>query len=269
MATFLKPTILALSALALAGGMIALGPGCTVLTNDGLPLDATVYDGPTEGGTPACTACVANECTAIWAVCLNDARCQAIHTCASASGCGADCRASCACSSTSSSDASTRDGGGIDAVGAYAAFASCNDARTCSACKNDCAAQCASGSPATTAASCGGGTDSGTDAGSDSGVDAGDGGDAAADDAGTETDGGTTPVVPSVDGCASCTAGKCGDAKKQCVLGSECAAYLTCAKACADAACVDDCGRQHATGKAASVELAACTTASCSEVCGF
>ncbi len=268
-----RPTLVAASALLLASGLVALGPGCTVLTNDGLPLDAMVYDGSPESGTPACTACVADQCTGVWAVCLLDEGCQAIHACAGAAGCGADCRTSCACAATSTGDASTVDGGSnIDPVGAYAAFASCNDSRTCgTACANDCTAECASGNPTTTAGSCGG-----EDAGADADVpDSGsaDAGDPDGGDAGAPTDAGAddaeAPVGVSVDGCASCVASKCGDPKKLCALGSECATFLACAKACSDAACVDECGRQHATGKVAAVELATCTTAGCKAACGF
>jgi hypothetical protein len=263
-----RPTLVVASALLMASGLVVLGPGCTVLTNDGLPLDAMVYDGSPESGTPACTACVTQECTGVWAVCLLDKGCQAIHACAGATGCGADCRTSCACSG-SASDSGVDAGSGIDAVGAYAAFASCNDSRTCgTACKSDCTQECASGNPTSAAGSCGG--DAGVDAAKDSGTT--DAGDPDAGDGSTTADGGAdaeAPVVVSVDGCASCVAGKCSDPKKLCALGSECASFLACAKACSDAACAEECGRQHATGKVAAVELANCTTAACKTACGF
>lgn len=116
------------------------------------------------------------------------------------------------------------------ACGTYRAFAACNDARSGGTCLADCKAA------SKTAPACEGG-----DAG----------------DAGT------------VDGCTSCVSGKCGDAKRSCALGTECAAYLACAYAAKDAAGAEDCGRLHATGKAAAVELATCTNAGCTDACGF
>jgi hypothetical protein len=76
-----------------------------------------------------------------------------------------------------------------------------------------------------------------------------------------------TPARPTAESCASCSDSKCGDAKRACAIGSECANFLECAFACTDSGCVAECGRLHATGKVAAVELATCTQAGCQAEC--
>lgn len=213
------------------------GAGCTVQTNDAPPDDAGVFEGGGEGGAAACTTCLSLECTGTWATCLTDPTCQAVHACGTAD---------CVCSADAGADAG-------DPRALYRAFAACNDARSGGACAADCKAKATTNPPPC----------AGEDAGADAATDAGDGGDAG--------DAGAAAPAPSssVDACASCVSSKCGDAKKACALGTECAAYLACVYAAKDAAGAEDCGRLHATGKVAAVELATCTNAGCTDACGF
>jgi hypothetical protein len=240
-------------------------PGCTVLTNDAPPDDAGKFEGGGDASSTACTSCVAQECTGTWAVCLTDSRCIALRGCNNPFGESKAARDQCFCASAdaSSSSPATADGG-ADPLGAYAAFASCNDARTCGKCATDCTSTCANGAPMTTAGACGqddAGTPGADDAGNDAGTD--DAGDAGAPDA---TVG---PETPSVDRCATCVSDKCGNGKKACALGSECSVFLACAYGCADAACVDACGKSHSTGQASAMELSNCTLTSCRSACGL
>ncbi|MBX3197502.1 MAG: hypothetical protein KF894_05045 [Labilithrix sp.] len=235
------------SAFALGGGTLLAGPGCAA-TDDAPESDAGAFEG-IEAGRATCSVCVAEECTAPWALCLTDESCLAARRCAAAEGCDDVCVETCACS----------DPGGAR----YRAFAACNDARTCgAACAADCATTCAEGAP-TTSVACAPAGDAGgsSDAAS---ADAGEA-DAASADAG-EVD---AEPRPTADTCAACAAGKCGDAKRACALGSECASLLACVFECADEACADECGRLHATGKVAAVELATCTQAGCERECGL
>ena len=255
------------SATALASGaMLALGaPGCTDKAKD--QPDTT---GPFEGGTgsvsPAssdCTTCAAQECTGPWSVCLTDSRCVALRGCNNPLGESEGAREQCFCDSADAGPATPE--GGADPLAAYAAFAACSDARTCGKCASDCTSACTGGAPnrTTTTASCGTSTD--LDAGTVDAGDAGDAGDADASDAGATP----APVVASVDACTSCVAGKCGDAKKACALGTECSVFLACAYVCADASCVDGCAAAHSTGKASAMELSSCTLTSCRSACGL
>jgi hypothetical protein len=183
---------------------------------------------------------------------------------------------SCVCTTAdaaAAADADTDGGDVADPRGMYRAFASCTDTKTTTSCKDDCpgdakktnVATCSDEDAGTTDAGDDGATDAGTDAAADADTDASV--DASTTDAG---DAGTTaPVTPTVDGCVSCTSGSCGDQKKSCATGTECAAYLECAYVAADAAAADECATEHATGKAAAVELASCMRAGCGEVCGF
>jgi hypothetical protein len=247
------------SAVVLAG--IVAASGCTVLTNDSLPDDAGKYDGSTDGGTPVCATCLAQECTGQLAVCFDDPACVALAKRATSASCAAG-------------DGGPEDGG-ADPLAVYAAFAACGAAKaaTGAACATDCTG-------ATLPAACGesdGGvtTDSGSDAEGDGGTNDAGVDDAASDasiaDAGAgDADAGpTTPTTPNVDTCTSCVSGECGDAKKACAIGSECAAYLECTYAAADVAAAEQCGAQFATGKAAATELATCTRVGCNKTCGF
>lgn len=239
------------------GGIVA-GSGCTIITNDSLPDDAGKFDGTTDGAAPVCATCLSQECTGQWAVCFDDPGCLAV---AKRTG-----SAACALPDSGSAD------GGADPLALHAAFAACNGAATTNgaACATDCTGT-TQPSPCSTGDA--GGVDSGTTDASDDGgaaTDAGnDGGDASiADASAADADAGTAPVDPVV-ACTSCVSSKCGDAKKACAIGSECAAYLECTFAAADAAAADECGRQHATGKTAAAELATCTRVGCSNACGF
>jgi hypothetical protein len=242
---------------------LAVGtPGCTVLTNDALPDDAGTFEaGGDAGPSTACTTCVTQECTGAWSVCLTDSRCVALRGCSTPFSESSAGRQACFCDSADAA-AATPDGG-ADPLAAYAAFASCNDARTCGKCATDCTATCANGATKTTAGSCGAGDDAGADADAAVDLDAGDAGDADAPEASAPSE------APSADGCSSCVANRCGDPKKACGLGSECSAFLGCAYGCVDAACVDACGKAHSTGRASAAELATCTLTSCSSACGY
>ena len=227
------------------------GSGCTVLTNDALPDDAGVFEAG-EASVSTCNACVADECTAAWAMCLTNESCIGIRTCASGAECGAGCKTACACTATSDA--------GLAPESLYRAFTACNDARTCGVgCTTDCAARCKPAAELTTPPSC---TDAGvlTDAGTDAAVDT---------DAGDAGDVDASLAAPTADSCRTCASDKCGDSKKACALGSECATFLECTFACGDSTCVEDCGRLHATGKVAAVELATCTQAGCERECGL
>lgn len=266
-------------------GTIA-GAGCTVLTNDGLPDDAGKFEGGGDAASPVCATCLADQCTGAWAACLTDPACAAIFQCGHPSiACDETCRSACVCAAPSSdagaADAAAGDAGTIDPRALYRAFASCNDARTRAgaACSNDCGGASSSNVAACSDEDAGGADSGATDAG-DAGdasddaaaADAGDGGlDASVIDgrAGDGGDAGTTAPATGADACASCVSNECGDPKKACAIGSECAAYLECAYAAASAAAADECGRQHATGKTAAVELATCTRVGCSDACGF
>jgi hypothetical protein len=228
-----------LGASALGAAMLSAG-GCTVLTNDGLPDDAGIFEGGDGGDGGGCTPCAANECLASWSVCLVDPACRAIH---------AGATSVCA---PSASDA------GVAPENAYRAFAACSAARTCgAACQNDCTARCTSGGP-DAGPSCG---DAGTtpDAGSDAGI------------VGDAGDGGLPPIPPppTVDACIQCAASKCGDALRACAIGSECARYLSCVHDCTSESCASTCGTNFASGKTAAQELATCTTTGCVSACGF
>jgi hypothetical protein len=252
----------------MAGGLFASMPGCTVLTNDAPLDDSGVFEGGGDASSPACTSCVTQECTGTWAVCLTDSRCVALRACNNPFGESEGSRTQCFCSTA---DAGGTPDGGVEALAAYAAFAACNDARTCGKCATDCSATCTGGTKSTAPGACGevDAGDSGTsnDAATDPDADP-DAGEAGAPDADVDS-GVSPPIATGVDACASCVSGKCGDAKKSCALGSECNTYLGCAYACADAACVDACGKSYATGKASALELSSCTLTSCRSACGL
>lgn len=267
------------TAASIAAGALAtsaVAPGCTVLTNDALPDDAGLFEGGGDASSTACTSCVTQECTGPWAVCLTDSRCVALRACNNPFGESQSAREQCFCDTArGASPPGPATDGGANTLAAYAAFASCNDVRTCGKCATDCSSTCANGSTKSTKPGECGGADAGVDA-ADGGVTDGggitDGGGAAdggdAGDAGA-VDASVTPAPSTVDACASCVAGKCGDAKKACALGTECSAFLGCAYACADAACVDACGKSRATGKASATELSSCTLISCRSACGL
>ena len=237
-------------------GAVLTGVGCTTEASDGATGDGGVYV-PTDASAGSCSTCVADRCTAAWALCLTNEDCLAVRACARG---GAS--EECACKGASDT--------GSKGLALHRAFTTCNDARTCAGdgCANDCAASCASPT-STTLATCdvpeGSDVDASDDAGADSSDDAGadSGGDA------SDADAGAPPPGPSADRCASCAAGKCDGARKACAIGTECARFLECAFACADGTCVTGCGRSHATGQVAAAELAACAQAGCEEECGL
>lgn len=234
----------ALALVAVGAGLA--GVGCTTVATSSGSEDAAVFV-TTEAGVSACQTCVADECTAAWALCLTNESCLSVRDCAR-TGSGLDCTCNGA------NDAGLR-GGDL-----YRAFTTCNDARTCATgCASDCASTCAS-PPATTPAPCEVPDASASDL--DAGADA-------ADDASADAGETPSPPGPSADRCASCAAAKCDSAKKACAIGSECAVFLECAFACADSTCVYGCGRLHATGQVAAVELATCAQAGCEAECGL
>lgn len=223
--------------------------GCTVLMSDALPDDAGPYEASAaDATTNACSTCVAQQCTGAWAVCLTNASCVKLRSCATPFSESKGPAEACFCAGDVPSDG----GSDVNPLAAYAAFAACNDARTCGTCSSSCTSACANGKPATTAPSC---------AASDAGA-----GDAATADRGDAA----LPEGPSVDRCSACVAGGCGEAKKLCAPSSECEAFLACAKSCeGDAACADACGKSHASGKAGATELSNCTLTSCRSACGL
>ena len=202
------------------------------------------------------------ECTGAWSVCLTDSRCVALRGCSTPFSESSAGRQACFCDSADAA-AATPDGG-ADPLAAYAAFASCNDARTCGRCATDCSATCANGATKTTAGSCGAPLDDAgaADADAATDLDAGDAGDADAAEA-------AAPEAPSADRCSTCASDRCGDPKKACALGSECSLFLACAYGCTDVACVDACGAAHSTGKESARELSSCTLTSCRSACGY
>jgi hypothetical protein len=246
--------VFALATAAIGGVGVGMAQsGCTVLTNDAPPDDAT-FEGGNEASVPACNDCVAQQCLGQWSVCFSDEGCRSIRACAAGGG----DKVTCACSSTA-----TAQDGGADPIGAYIAFAACNDAKTCNACSTDCSSTCANGAPSTSPETCGG-KDAGTDSGFDAGVDSGEGG---TPDAGPPAD--AAPPPPTVDGCTNCINGACNDPKQACATGTECAAYLSCTFACTDTACQDTCATNHATGVESARELSGCAITSCASACGF
>ncbi|MBX3264847.1 MAG: hypothetical protein KF782_34565, partial [Labilithrix sp.] len=101
-------------AFALGGGSLVAGPGCAAATDDAPESDAGAFEA-SEAGRATCSVCVADECTAAWALCLTDEGCLAARRCAGAAECGDACATACAC-------------GGAGGA-RYRAFAACNDAR--------------------------------------------------------------------------------------------------------------------------------------------
>jgi hypothetical protein len=85
-------------------------------------------------------------------------------------------------------------------------------------------------------------------------------------DAGTD-DASTPDAAPPVDACDSCVGTKCATQKQACGPASDCDLYTQCVLACADQACADTCGTNHAAGKTASTALGTCTTGSCATEC--
>lgn len=245
--------------LAFGGALLIGGSGCTVLTNDALPDDAGVFEGGEAGGD-SCTACNANACVATWALCLTSGDCLAVRACASSPS--AD-PTTCAC------NAAATDAGEPRAADTYRAFATCNDARLCTTCAASCTSSCKDHIKPSAPSACegdGGELDAGVDGSADAdAADLSDAGDADASDATT------APSAPTADTCAGCADGKCGDAKRACAIGSECASFLACVFACSgtDTTCADSCATKFATGKAAALELATCTKASCASECGL
>jgi hypothetical protein len=229
----------ALFGAAALGAFLASG-GCTVLTNDGPPDDAGVFEGG-EGGKPnTCETCLAQQCVGPQAACLTDPSCTGIAAC----DCdGSDCKQACACNAQSDA--------GTTPWKTYHAFTSCNDAKL-SACATDCAAENRAPS---TLSSC--------ETVSDAGVDAADAGDADAavtpsDDAGT---------TPGTDACNACVAQQCASKIATCGSGTDCEAFLACSSICTTSSCFDDCAGLHATGMVAAGDLATCTTTSCKNDC--
>lgn len=231
--------------LAPGAGAVIFGQGCAA-TDEAPPEDAGPFEAGDAAPTPPCPSCLRQECLGAWATCLLDPGCRALRVCASG---GEDC--SCG-AGAGPSEGGPGDGGALDSRAAYAAFAACNASRAAGTCATACASATVPAAPACP-----------IDAGLANDPDGGapDGGDAAT---------GAPPVdAPSPDACAGCFAGRCGDARRACALGSECAAYLGCVHACAEEACVAECESRYATGRAAAEEVSSCTLTSCSGACGL
>lgn len=257
----------AASAAGSAFGMAAAG--CSD-TDDAAPESVGSFEAGADASlSSACTSCVAQECSGAWALCLTDPRCVALRACAtplrSTASQSSGARQECFCSSSGASGSTD---GGADPLAAYAAFASCNDTRTCGACSSDCTSSCTNGAPRTMPGSCGSPSGDAGDAGdagataTDAAIDL-DAGDAEAGDASDAA----APAAP--ESCSTCISNRCGDPKKLCALGSECSVFLECAYGCADVSCVDACGTSHATGRAGALELSSCTLTSCRSACGL
>ena len=93
------------------------GAGCAEeVTTDDEAADHATFE---KGGADTCGACVADECTAAWALCLTDESCLGVRDCVN----GSEGGTSCVC-------AAATDGGKSPAK-LYRAFTMCNDARTC------------------------------------------------------------------------------------------------------------------------------------------
>lgn len=261
------PAVCSATALAL-GAAVVSAPGCTGASNDTSSSGTPSFEAGAVAASNACGACVAQACTGPWALCLTDMRCVALRGCESPLGESKSAREKCFCDSADAGS-SAGDAGSTDPLALYAAFASCNDALTCTTCASDCTSTCANGTTTTTTPSCGH-----ADADADAG--AGDGGapsDASADsDAAADSgalDAGAPAERPTVEACGACVSSKCGNAKRACALATECSAFLGCANACLDVACVEACATRYSTGKASATELSSCTLTSCRSACGL
>jgi hypothetical protein len=253
-------------------GIIA-GSGCTVLTNDSLPDDAGKFDGSTDASASTCATCLADACTGQMAACLTDPTCLALSKCAAKGEL-------CACAGADpDADASSTDGHALVSTLTVCTTYNGNGPSPGGSGSGTCTQEC-SGAPLPKASTCGepdsGVSDASADgAPSEGGTgDAGDAGDAGDDDASIADASIADADAPATLGdtvarCSNCIADECGDAKKACATGSECAAYLECSFAATDVAAAEECGRQHATGKTAAAELATCTRVGCSNACGF
>lgn len=260
---------------------------CTLTTNDALA-DAAAFDPDATQRVSVCSACSVQQCTGQWALCLQSAECFSIYACAKTGS-----PQECLCTGGRPADA---DGGRSSrAQTAYRALASCSEISACGACNAQCkevAARLACGeagaplslSVCTTDAGADAGAGGSLDGATDADLDAGDAGGGASDAADDGGDGGApvadagADAAPSVDAeagppvlgdCTGCIAGRCGDAKKACGIGSSCDVYVQCVSACADVACFERCGTIHASGKAALASLASCAAANCSTECGL
>jgi hypothetical protein len=260
-----KAKAVVFGALAIAsaiGGTLALEAGCTVLTNDALPDDAGIFEGG-DGKAPSCALCLSTNCAAPQALCLTNASCAAILTCAAGASDAIDAgdagdnagdagdagdASACACGATAATGASP------DRL--YHAYTSCNDAKIAT-CANDCAAE--NRAPSTLPA-CAAAEDGGT---SDDAGDAGTADDAGPTDAGADAD----ATVPGTDACLACAASNCAANVAACGSATECGDFLACSSACTGTSCLDDCAAQHATGKVAATELATCTARNCPFAC--
>lgn len=244
----MKRGIFLLSAVFTPFALFALSPtGCTVLTNDS-PLDAGVFEGGDGGPSKACPTCAVQQCTALYATCFDSPSCVAIATSLHAPTCDETCDNAAFCAQP-------------QAQGLYRELAACEDAAQCNACQLTCGRKpesCPNPKAVPSPSVCGG-ADASADSASDAAPADGGASDAAAD-AGDA-------AVPAPETCASCVT-RCGDQKKACAIGSECDGYLQCAMACADAACVGQCGTSFASGRQAAKDLARCVRITCGTVCG-
>lgn len=248
---------------AVVSGTILVGQGCSS-TPTAVADDAGPFEGGSDAG-PVCTNCVEQQCISLWAGCLLDSSCRAIHMCALGAN-SPNNKTACVCSAKEVD-------GGLDPELTYRMFAACNDTRTCGAkCADTCSSTCANGAPNTVLGAC-----AASDAGTSDAGDAGDAGDASAEagsDAADAGDGGDAstpapPAPPTMEACVTCMTAQCQDSIKACVLGTDCAKYLACVNGCTSNACADACLATHETGKAVGDEMMRCGHARCATACGF
>ncbi len=242
---------------------LALGTGshgCTVLTNDALPDDAST-DAANDAGL-TCSSCFSLGCGGLFAACLGDDLCIAQRFC----GSGGNADAGDASIGDALADAAAPTP--IERSPLYPHVLSCQALSACAVKVQSCVAPFS--------ASCAA-TDAGTDAASldaampqDAATDAGD---AALVDADVLQDGATdTSEAGSVDAAADAMPVSCADCAAQCAsacaAGSVCDAYVQCALGCDSVACVSACAAKNAAGKGAAVEVARCVTSKCAATCG-
>jgi hypothetical protein len=240
----------------------ALGaPGCTVTTSnadlDGggfLFGDSAPGTGDDGGGatSPACNTCTYAQCAGQYSVCSTNTECTNAYECALQCNAGdTACVGDCLTAHP-------------DGEAAYRALAACDLQAECLSCVGRCPApDCSSITPPS-------GGDAGTvlppaDAGggpSDA-APGDDGGPAPADAAAPPPDAG------SVTACDQCQQAQCASQSAACAPGSPCATYNQCVIACANQACIDQCGAANPSGKQAATALGQCTATSCAGPCGL
>ncbi len=218
----------------------ALGAqGCTVTTgvvegdDSGIPqADASPGADTSVPLATACGSCLIQGCRGQWSVCAANAECLATYNCTQAadpSNPQVVCASNPACVQHCYD---SHPNGNF----AYNAIADCDNQGLCTTCQTAC------GVPAS---SC------------------------VVPDAGSAPDAAPPPDASTPQSCDTCVNTSCSAEKQACAPQTDCDLYTQCLYACADQACLDKCGTDHATGKAASGALGACTTTKCGAECGL